>query len=134
MVDFEYNILLNYFKHLSNTGYYKQTELNKMLLYITILDLLMNDFRGLVNSEDYNIINKALYCLYGSSCLIPFPDYYNNKTKKIMYVGSLSELVHRVEELEIPFDQIMDTPIIVPEKDITEVADLDLEDKPSINV
>lgn len=134
MVNLEYNILSNYFKHLSNTGYYKQTELNKMILYITILDLLNNDFRGLISNEDYNIINKALYCLYGSSCLIPFPDYYNNKTKKIMYVGSLSELVHRVEELEIPFDQVMDTPVIMPEKDIAEVEDLDLKDYPNFEM
>lgn len=100
MVDNVYNSLHKYFTSLSNTGYVKNKEVNKLLVYISIQELLDNDFRGLVSAEDYELINKALYCLYGSTCLIPYPDYYSNKNNRIMYIGSYSELAHRVSELE----------------------------------
>lgn len=92
--------LKKYFDRLKSTGYVKQSEVNKLLVYTFIHDMINNDFRGYLNSEDYGILSKALYCLYGTTCLIPYPDYYNNKDKKIMFTGSLSELACRVQKLE----------------------------------
>lgn len=100
MVNYLYEVLCKYFNHLCNVGYAKQSEVNKLLLLYAIQKLVDCDFRGLVNEDDYNSINDVLYKLYGTSCLIPYPDYYNDKTQRIMYTCSISELVHRVERLE----------------------------------
>lgn len=128
-----YNSLTSYFTSLKNIGYRKQSDVNRLLVFIAIQELLDNDFRGLVSEEDYDIINKALYCLYGSTCLIPYPDYYNNRTMRTMYTGSMSELAHRVEGLEkdtaamsTDLETIKDKPILIPGDEVQEVADFEI--------
>ena len=128
-----YNSLTSYFTSLKNIGYRKQSDVNRLLVFIAIQELLDNDFRGLVAEEDYDIINKALYCLYGSTCLIPYPDYYNNRTMRTMYTGSMSELAHRVEGLEkdtaamsTDLETIKDKPILIPGDEVQEVADFEI--------
>lgn len=100
MVNYTFNTLCRYFTHLCNTGYMKQDEVNKLLLLTTIRRFVDCDFRGLLDEDRYNKINKALYKLYGTSCLIPYPDFYNRKNKRVMYTCSISELANRVENLE----------------------------------
>lgn len=132
MVNYLYEALCKYFGHLCNTGYAKQSEVDKLLLLALIRKMVDCDFRGLIDKTDYDIINKTLYKLYGTSCLIPYPDYYNCKTKRIMYNCSISELVHRVERLEkdgVPGGgsiDIDDKDIIVPGDDINEIDDIDI--------
>lgn len=134
MVNEVYNSLNSYFKSLSNTGYRKQRDVNSLLLYSYIQELLDSDFRGLVTEEDYRLIENALYCLYGT-CLIPFPDYYNNKTKRVMYTGSMAELVHRIEKMESDSETIheavktlKDKPIVVPGDEVKVVEDFVIEE------
>lgn len=100
MVEYTYNALCAYFNRLCNVGYMKQSEVDKLLLLTFIQRMVDCDFRGYLNPEDYNTINAVLYKLYGTSCLMPYPDYYNNKDKRIMYTCSISELAHRISELE----------------------------------
>lgn len=133
MVNIAYEAVSRYFNHLSNVGYFKQSDVNKLILVTFIQELLDQDFRGLVSEDDYDAINRALYCLYGSSCLIPYPDYYKNKTNGVMYTGSMSELVHRVEALEEGGggggEPIQDKQIIVPSS-IEEEVNNDDNDAP----
>ena len=114
MDEITFEAVNKYFTHLSNVGYFSQSNVDKLLLLTFIQEMIDNDFRGLVSEEDYDYINKALYCLYGSSCLIPYPDYYNTKRRRTMYIGSISELTHRVEALEESGGSIPDKAIIVP--------------------
>lgn len=123
MVNQVYSAINKYFGHLANTGYMSQDNVNKLLLFDIIYNLLDNDFRALVNEEDYQTINNALYCLYGSTCLIPFPDYYNNKTKRVMYKGSMSELAHRVDVAEATVNEYGEKPIVVPNGDTSSTED-----------
>lgn len=74
-----YNILNNYFNALTNTGYKSYNSVEKILALICIQEFL-DEFKCYISDEDYSRINKALTCLYGSDCLIPYPDYYNNST------------------------------------------------------
>lgn len=127
MDDILYNSLDKYFTHLCNTGYIKDSSIKKVMLLAIIEDLLNNDFRGIITEEDYNEIVKVLYCLYGSDCLIPYPDYYSNKNKRIMYIGSMSELSHRVEELEETvkaYEEILDEDVVIPGEDHSSEEDL----------
>ena len=114
MVNQVYTAITKYFGHITNTGYMRQDNVNKLLLLITVYNLLDNDFRALVSEDDYKLINNALYCLYGSTCLIPFPDYYNNKANRVMYKGSMSELAHRVAIVESTLNEYGDKPIVIP--------------------
>lgn len=114
MVNQVYTAITKYFGHITNTGYMRQDNVNKLLLLIAVYNLLDNDFRALVSEDDYKLINNALYCLYGSTCLIPFPDYYNNKANRVMYKGSMSELAHRVAIVESTLNEYSDKPIVIP--------------------
>jgi hypothetical protein len=63
---------------------------------------VFHDYRGLLEKEDYMVIEKALNCLFGSSCLIPYPDYL--KMNKL-HLGEMTELAQRVKVIE-------DTPVL----------------------
>lgn len=128
MVNQVYNAINKYFGHLANTGYMSQDNVNKLLLFDIIYNLLDNDFRALVSEEDYQIINNVLYCLYGSTCLIPFPDYYNSKNNRVMYKGSMSELAHRVAVAEATVNEYGEKPIVVPHTSNTDGYTKDVED------
>lgn len=130
MVNQVYDAITRYFGHITNTGYMRQDNVNKLLLLDAVYNLLDNDFRALVSEDDYKLINDALYCLYGSTCLIPFPDYYNNKASRIMYKGSISELVHRVTVTESKLNEYGDKPIVVPNGNTSDNEDYakDVED------
>ena len=97
MDEFIYNSLLHYFSALCKTGYYKQGDVNKLIVLIYLNTLLTEDFRGYVSEEDYATIEKALNCLYGTSCLIPYPEYKKMGNLKL---GDLTELAQRVKTLE----------------------------------
>lgn len=141
MDNITYNTLVRYFTNLSNIGYRKNSDVIKVLLLSSINKLLNNDFRGFITEEDYRKIEKALYCLYGNSCLIPYPDYYNTKNQRVMYNGSMSELIHRVvkaeekveeikkenEIIHADYQHLKDTRIVTPGEDIKEVEDFILE-------
>ena len=73
MVNQVYTAITKYFGHITNTGYMRQDNVNKLLLLIAVYNLLDNDFRALVSEDDYKLINNALYCLYGSTCLSRLP-------------------------------------------------------------
>ena len=124
MVDYTFFSMYKYFNTLSNIGYVKQKSVDKLLLLVLIQEVIDNDFRGLINERDYNDIVQALYCLYGSDCLMPYPDYYNNKNRRVMYTGSISELSHRVEELEKFREDFDGLEVLIPgEDDWNEVVD-----------
>ena len=67
--------LSNYFKALSQFGYKKDSDVEKLLVFIGIEELVTGDMRQFITEEDYRAIEKALYCLYGTSCLLPYPTF-----------------------------------------------------------
>lgn len=64
------------------------SNVRKLLVFIIIQEIVDEDCFGILNEEDYAAINKALYCLYGSTCLIKYPDYYNPNTRRTMFIGN----------------------------------------------
>lgn len=70
-----FNAITRYFHTLHNLGYKKDRDVNNLLIYIYIEELLYGRMSEYVTEKDYNNINKVLYCLYGTSCMFPYPDY-----------------------------------------------------------
>lgn len=67
-----------YFNALTQFGYKKQGDVNKLLVYNFIEEMLTGEMRYFITEDDYRLIEQALSCLYGSSCLIPYPQYAND--------------------------------------------------------
>lgn len=72
--------LKTYYNTLFNTGYKKYSDVNKLLVFNFITELLTGDMRVYITEPDYRIIQNALNCLYGSSCLISYPNYINDNS------------------------------------------------------
>jgi hypothetical protein len=70
----------------------------------------------LLSKDDYHLIERALDCLYGSTCLIPYPDYL--KMSKL-HLGEMGEIASRLKEVE-------DTKVIKSKESVTEIPDIDL--------
>lgn len=97
-----YNALIKYYHALELKGYMANSHAVKLLILIFFRDFVFHDYRGLITKEDYHLIEKALDCIYGSTCLIPYPDYL--KMGKL-YLGEMTEMAQRVKTLE-------DTPVL----------------------
>ena len=97
MEEIVYNSLSSYYNALNKLGYMSYPNAQKLLVLAFYNDFVFKDYRGLLSREDYFAIEKALDCLYGSTCLIPYPDYL--KMGKL-YIGETTELAHRVKTLE----------------------------------
>lgn len=86
----------NYFSALSQFGYKKQSDIDKLLILLFIEEILTGEMRFFVTEEDYRSIDNALNCLYGSSCLIPYPQYINDDSLfgtmgEGLYVAGITE-------------------------------------------
>lgn len=114
MDEFVYNALCHYFTALGKIGYYKQEDINKLLVLIYLSTLLSDDYRGYVSDEDYAAIERALNCLYGTSCLIPYPEFRKMGNLKL---GDITELAQRVKNVE-------DTKVIKNKEYIDTVPDI----------
>ena len=97
-----YNALTKYYHALELKGYMANSHAVKLLIFIFFRDFIFHDYRGLITKENYHLIEKALDCIYGSTCLIPYPDYL--KMGKL-YLGEMTEMAQRVKTLE-------DTPVL----------------------
>lgn len=115
-----YNSLSSYYHALELKGYMSERDTLKLLVLIFLRDFVYHDYRGILSREDYFTIEKALDCLYGSTCLIPYPDYL--KMGKL-HLGEMTEMAQRIKTLE-------DTPVLklIHEGDsIENTVDSDIE-------
>lgn len=115
MDEIVYEALGVYYNVLEKTGYMSYENMRKLLVLIFYNDLVYSDYRGLITREDYRLIERALDCLYGSSCLIPYPDYL--KMGKL-HLGEVTELAHRLRTLE-------NTEVVKPVRDLDKITNLD---------
>ena len=92
-----YNALTSYYNALEKLGYMSNSQAQKLLLLIFYRDFVFNDYRGIISKEDYQLIERTLNCLYGTTCLIPYPDYL--KMGKL-HLGEVTELAQRVKNIE----------------------------------
>lgn len=92
-----YNGVGSYYNALEKTGYMSYANMQKLLLLIFYRDFVFHDYRGLLSKEDYRLIERALDCLWGSTCLIPYPDYL--KMGKL-HLGEMTEMAQRIKTAE----------------------------------
>lgn len=102
-----YNSLVTYFNVLSALGYKKYKDIKKILALILIKDFIYSDFYGYITEEDYRQIERALYCIFGSSCLVPYPDFCDKPMNKLS-LGSVTEMANIIKKYQIEHDKIVD--------------------------
>ena len=112
MDEIVYNSIVRYFSTLSNLGYISYEDVNSLLFLTAIQEFFYKDFRGFINEDDYREIKKALYKVFGTSCLVPYPEYCNNANMNKLSLGDISELAHRVEVNEENIEEIQDTKVV----------------------
>lgn len=93
MDNYVYNAYYSYFHAIGQTGYMPQKHINSLLVLGFFYQLIYHDYRGYISKRDYHTIEKALNCLYGTSCLIPYPDYLKMGKLKL---GEMTEVLDRV--------------------------------------
>lgn len=110
MDDLLYNALLKYFTRLSHFGQTTDAELRKIIFYCFI-DELVKTPSVVITPDEYAELEKALYAIYGTTCLISYPDYCDDVL--YLHLGKANiedvddmddkiaeELLSRVENLE----------------------------------
>lgn len=92
-----YDALTNYYHVLELTGHIANAQSYKMLILSFYRDFVFNDYKGLLSRDDYRLIDRALNCIYRTSCLISYPDYLKMGN---LNLGSTSEIMQRIKALE----------------------------------
>ena len=92
-----YDSLYRYFSTLTSVGNVSYNNVNKLLVLIFYKHFIYEDYRGNLSKEDYSIIEKALDCLFGSTCLIPYPNYLEMGK---LHLGDMTEMAHRITDNE----------------------------------
>ena len=92
-----YNSLCRYFTTLAKIGTVSYNSVNKLLVLIFYKHFIYEDYRGNLSKEDYNTIEKALDCLFGSTCLIPYPNYLEMGK---LHLGDMTEVSQRIGQNE----------------------------------
>lgn len=97
MDDLLYESCLRYFTSLANYGFRSEKDVKKLLFYVYIQELV-NTTSIVIPEEDYKHLENALYCMYGTTCLIPYPNY----CERPMYahLGDIAELSARMQKAE----------------------------------
>lgn len=67
--------LISYFDTLSKFGYISYKDVYKLLVLDFVKELTSSGFSYFITEDDYKHLQNMLYCLFGSSCLIPYPDF-----------------------------------------------------------
>lgn len=91
-----YDSLRRYFSALTHFGYKSYSQVNSLLIFIFIEELLCGPMAEYVTEEDYKYISDSLYCLYGKSCLIPYPSYKKSIEDKSVFVPCTCEFNSKV--------------------------------------
>lgn len=97
MGDILLEALTKYYHALGVKGYMSKVHSEKLLVMAFYWDFMYNDYRALLSKKDYCLIERALDCIYGTSCSIPYPDYL--KMGKLR-LGDMTEMAQRVKTLE----------------------------------
>lgn len=92
-----FEALSEYFHALELKGYMSKSHSMKLLVLSFYRDFVFKDYRGMLSKRDYCFIEKALDCIYETSCLIPYPDYL--KMGKL-HLGEMTEMAQRLKTLE----------------------------------
>lgn len=65
-------VLDGYYKALANVGYVKRPVVKRFLAWLFLVDFVELVYEHLTDA-DYNLINKALICIFNSGfCLLPY--------------------------------------------------------------
>lgn len=86
-----YVAVSRYFSRLANFGYIPDVEVEKVIALLAIKDLVN---RYLLNEQQYRIVENALTCLWGTSCMLPYPEYI----KQHSMVATDKEAIYRFTE------------------------------------
>lgn len=89
--------LERYFKTIKHYGYYKDLGVTKLLILIYFNELLSDYYNIPITDSEYEIIQKALLCLFGSDCIIPYP-YYINYNGDHLFGKWLNTSSYRIDE------------------------------------
>jgi hypothetical protein len=92
-----FNAITAYYNILKIRGYHSYADSIRLLVLCFYRDFVYHDYNGILTKEDYSFIEKALNCLFGSTCLIPYPDYL--KMGKL-HIGETTELARRIKAIE----------------------------------
>lgn len=69
LTNLSYEALHRYFTRLSQSGYMKYSNVDSLIVLLYIQEIVKEFY---LDIEEQTIVNKALSCLQGSNCMIPY--------------------------------------------------------------
>ena len=111
-----YNTINSYFSTLERRGFTPAMDAKKALVFTFFWDFIYGEHAGILKRPEYMLIEKALDCLYGTSCLIPYPDYL--KMGKLR-LGQMEEIDYRLTNVE-------NTKVVKGKNHVQNIPDIDL--------
>lgn len=90
-----YDAISRYFTTLAQFGYKSYSDVDKMLAFFGLVDML-DIFNGYITESDFRSITNAMYCLFGTTCLLRYPEYINDDS--IIHESKLNWVLRKSED------------------------------------
>lgn len=123
-----FDSLCRYFATLARVGNVSYNSVAKLLVLMFYKHFIYEDYRGNLSKKDYSTIEKALDCLFGSTCLIPYPNYLEMGKLRL---GDMTEMAQRIinnenysQSIENRVMVIENTKTIQNKQEICEIPDI----------
>ena len=94
----------NYFKALEQFGYKKESDVDKLLALTCIEELTSGEMKIFITEEDYRAIERAVYCLLGSTCLMPYPSFVGDDN--IWGTGDTKSIIRFTEDNNVRVSEL----------------------------
>lgn len=75
LIDVVERALKRYYNALAVFGYKDNCSVEKLIVLTYIDDFINGDAAKYITEEDKRVIANSLYCMFGTICLMPFPDH-----------------------------------------------------------
>lgn len=102
----KYDLLLNssltrYIRTLEYYGYIKDLSIDKLLILSYIQEILSGAYEINISEAEYFLIRRAVLCLMGSDCLIPYIEYASERWDNITHPSSVRANLRETEDASL---------------------------------
>lgn len=104
------DILDRYFRLLSSTGYLNYSSVYDILFLIAVEEFTSHDYDGYLDDSDYRSIQNAIYKIFGTHCIIPFPKHCCCMDS--LHLSDVSYMRRDIEDLKDRMSDVENTKVV----------------------
>lgn len=110
MIEYLNKTLDKYFALVASVGYLNYSTVYDILFLIAVVEFAYSDVESLLTDKDYKSIQNAIYKVFGTHCILPFPKHCCCMDS--LHLSDVSHLSQDVKYLKDRMEQVENTKVV----------------------